>query len=158
VSYHHAGDQPYYDAFSRQFHDGFEALSDNSLERAFDSENSDYVMRRIRERHITGTSCTIVLCGAGTRWRKYCDWEIAATLCQQGGLLGIKLPTLLVSANGGCNKPDRLQDNIDSGYAVWAHWEQINANPAALRQLIEEANARPKRLIDNRRPRRVRNA
>ncbi len=52
VSYHHRGDQVYYDEFSRFFHDQFEAVFDNSLERQIDSENVDYVMQRIRDNHL----------------------------------------------------------------------------------------------------------
>jgi hypothetical protein len=47
VRYHHRGDQFYYDAFSRTFHEGYEALTDNSLERRIDSGDIDYIMRRI---------------------------------------------------------------------------------------------------------------
>ena len=47
VSYHHRGDQPYYDAFSKHFHDTHEAIYDNSLERRVDSDDVDYVRRRI---------------------------------------------------------------------------------------------------------------
>jgi hypothetical protein len=46
-------------------------------------------MQRIRDKHITGTSCTIVLCGSLTPWRKYVDWEIKATLDKEHGLIGI---------------------------------------------------------------------
>jgi hypothetical protein len=54
VSYHHAADQWYDDEFSRVFHDRWEALYDNSLERCFDSDDTRYVMQRIRDKHITG--------------------------------------------------------------------------------------------------------
>ena len=80
VSYHHGGDQPYYDAFSRTFSDTYDIVYDNSLARQIDSDSPEYVMRRIREEHITGTSCTVVLVGAATYQRKYVDWEIYATL------------------------------------------------------------------------------
>ena len=76
VSYHHDSDQWYYNEFSGFFAEEYEAIQDNSLDRLIDSYNTDYVIRRIRENHITGTSCTIVLCGPQTRWRKYVDWEI----------------------------------------------------------------------------------
>ncbi len=82
--------------------------------------------------------------------------EIAATLDKEHGLIGVKLPTLSV-VNDGCAKPDRLQDNINSGYAVWAWWENITATPAVLSSLIEQANAKSKILILNSRARRVRN-
>lgn len=80
VSYHHHVDQAYYDAFSKAFHDTYDVIYDNSLERRIDSDDVNYVMRRIKENHITGTSCTVVLVGAETPKRKYVDWEIFATL------------------------------------------------------------------------------
>jgi hypothetical protein len=66
VSYHHDGDQTYYDAFSRTFHDTYDVIYDNSVERSIDSEDPVYVMRRIRENFITGSSCTVVLVGPNT--------------------------------------------------------------------------------------------
>lgn len=156
VSYHHGGDQPYYDAFTRTFSDTYDMLMDNSLERRIQSDNVEYVMRNIRENYVTGSSCTMVLCGAETSVRKYVDWEISATLDRQHGLIGVKLPTLQV-INNGCLKPDRLQDNIDSGYAIWTWWETIISNPAGLVALIEEANAKSRDLIRNTRARRLRN-
>ena len=66
VSYHHGGDQAYYDAFSKAFHDTYDVIYDNSLERQIDSDNVDYVIQKIRDNYITGSSCTIVLVGAAT--------------------------------------------------------------------------------------------
>lgn len=157
ISYHHNSDQEYYDTFSRAFSAGYEAVQDNSLERIIDSGDSDYVIRRIREKHITGTSCTIVLCGPQTRWRKYVDWEIKATLDKRHGLIGIKLPNNPCSFLGGVHKPDRLQDNIDSGYALFDTWENLLRGPDYLRALVELANARSPLLIVNNRPLRGRN-
>jgi hypothetical protein len=158
VSYHHAGDQAYYNAFSGLMHDVYECVYDNSLQRPFDSEDVTYVRRRIRETHITGTSCTVVLCGLATPGRKYVDWEIAATLDKYHGLLGIKLPTLPILANGGTNKPARLQDNIDNGYASWVTWETIVADPAKFNLWIADACGRSGSLLNNSRPLRVANS
>lgn len=155
VSYHHGGDQAYYNEFSRFFHDQFEAVYDNSLERQIDSDNVDYVMQRIRDNHLTGTSCTIVLIGAQTHQRKYVDWEIKATLAKQHGLLGIVLPTHLQSQTGQIIVPERFNDNANSGYAVWTHWNGLTVQ--AFTQLLESAIAKPKALIDNRRTMRQRN-
>jgi hypothetical protein len=58
-------------SFSEAFHDTYDVIYDNSLERQIDSDNVDYVIRRIRENYIAGSSCTIDTCG-----RKYVDWEI----------------------------------------------------------------------------------
>ena len=158
VSYHHAGDQLYYDAFSSSFHDQFEAVFDNSVDRRIDSDYSEYIMRQIREDFISGTSCTIVLCGGGTRWRKYVDWEIKATLDKQHSLIGVQLPTVLMDAVGNCHVPDRLVDNISSGYASWTTWATlVTGGRIGLAQLVELANAKPKTLIVNNRPMMARN-
>lgn len=155
VSYHHSGDQAYYDEFSRFFHDQYEAIRDNSLERLIQSDDTEYVMRQIREQYITGTSCTIVLIGAQSHERKYLDWEIKATLDKYHGLVGIVLPTHLKNPTGEIIVPDRFLDNCKSGYAVWAHWNGLTAQ--ALTQLIDTAMAKPQRQIDNSRLMRQRN-
>ena len=157
VSYHHRGDQRYYDEFSRVFHDGFQLITDNSLERAIDSGNVDYVMRRIREEHLHGSSCTVVLCGAQTPTRKYVDWEIMASLNQQMGLLAVLLPSIIGFPNGGTAKPARLQDNIDSRYAEWIMWSELAANPWLLGEKLELALRNNKLLINNTRMRMTRN-
>jgi hypothetical protein len=157
VSYHHDGDQAYYDAFSKAFHDTYDVITDNSLQRQIDSENVDYVMRRIRENYITGSSCTIVLVGKDTHARKYVDWEIKATLDASHGLIGVRLPTAPVTAQNTVTVPARLHDNIESGYARWVSWADITASAQACQAHIEAANAKDKRLIVNTRDRRLRN-
>lgn len=154
VSYHHDNDQWYYNEFSRLFSDTYDVVQDNSLERFIDSNDPEYVMRRIRENHITGTSCTIVLCGLQTPQRKYVDWEIKATLDRCHGLIGVNLPTSVNSGNGVV-VPDRFGDNYHSGYAVWLQWHGLTAH--GLVQAIETANSRPSRLINNSRSMRQRN-
>lgn len=150
VSYHHAADQSFYEEFSRAFHDQYEVVNDSSLDRDIDSDNPEYVMRRIRENYIKGTSCTIVLCGWQTPWRKYVDWEIKASLDMQHGLVGVLLPTNPILNNGGSHKPDRLQDNVDSGYAVWTNWTTLSGE--ALTTAINSAVAKSSALIINNRP------
>jgi hypothetical protein len=66
VSYHHCGDQNYYNAFSYTFHNTYDVVTDNSVERKIDSDDVDYIKRQINESNITGTSCTIVLVGKDT--------------------------------------------------------------------------------------------
>ena len=60
------------------------------------SEDSEYVMRRIREKYLSNTTVTIVLIGECTKARKYVDWEIASSLRNdpvngRSGLLGINM-------------------------------------------------------------------
>ena len=157
ISYHHHSDQWYYNEFTRFFSELYETVQDNSLDRTIDSDDVDYVMRRIRENYITGTSCTIVLCGPLTRWRKYVDWEIKATLDKYHGIIGVKLPNNQPDINGGVHKPDRLQDNINTGYAIWITWEELNKGSDFLKTCIEIANAKSAILIDNRSDLRKRN-
>lgn len=147
VSYHHNRDQYYYNEFSRLFSDTYDVIRDNSVDRIIDSDDPEYVMRRIRENYITGSSCTIVLCGPETRWRKYVDWEIKATLDKNHGLIGINLPHNPKYFLGRVHKPDRLQDNLDSYYALWMDWGQLNAH--SLKSYIELAIDSPKILINN---------
>lgn len=157
ISYHHDNDQVFKNEIARLFEDEFPVIEDNSLTRALDSDDPQYVMRRIRETHISGTSCTIVLCGAQSRWRKYIDWEIKATLDKSHGLIGVLLPTNPVDVWGAWDKPDRLQDNLDSGYAIWTKWSLLCASHEAFRHYIEVAVSRPASLINNTRPLRSRN-
>ena len=144
VSYHHDLDQFYYNDFSNTFATNYESISDNSLEREVDSDDPEYVMRRIRETYISGTYCTVVLCGSETFLRKYVDWEIKATLDKEHSLIGIILP--------GCIEncfPNRLVDNINSGYALLINWKDVIQNRNHLSQCIEIANQRSRMNINN---------
>lgn len=149
VSYHHHKNQAYYDTFSKTLHDRMELVFDNSLERTIDSDNPEYVIQRIRDSFITGTSCTIVLCGTETQQRKYVDWEIKATLDKQHGLIGIGLPTVSRDPNNHAIVPDRLLSNYQSGYAVWKNWSDFAATPTAMTSWIQEAVSKEKSKIVN---------
>jgi MTH538 TIR-like domain (DUF1863) len=155
VSYHHGGDQWYYNEFSRVFHDHWETLYDNSLERRIDSDDTRYVMQRIRDQYNSGTSCTIVLIGAQTHQRKYVDWEIKATLEKCHGLLGIVLPTHSRTLDDKIIVPYRFCDNVNSGFSSFFHWEQLNED--LLRREVHNAAQKSATLIDNSRPMKSRN-
>ncbi|BAZ92421.1 phage-related protein, tail component [Thiohalobacter thiocyanaticus] len=157
VSYHHGGDKAYYDAFINAFSNAYDVIHDNSVERAIDSSNTDYVIRRIRENFITGSSSTIVLCGAQTPYRKFVDWEIKATLDKQHGLIGVNLPSNPLSANSKYIVPDRLHDNIESGFAIWTNWASFTQSIQSVQGFIEQANSKPAFLINNNRALRQRN-
>lgn len=157
VSYHHGNDKAYYDGFINTFSNSYDVIHDNSVERAVDSTSTDYVIRRIRENFITGSSCTIVLCGPQTPWRKFVDWEIKATLDKQHGLIGVNLPTNPLNGNNSYTVPDRLHDNIQSGFAVWIDWATFTQSHQSVQQYIEVANSKSSRLINNNRALRQRN-
>lgn len=158
TSYHHSLDQGYYDAFSKHFHDTLEAIHDKSLDKEIDSDNVEYVMRRIREEYLTGTSCTIVLIGAETYTRKYIDWEIKATLDKEHALIGVYLPTAKRSADGTkIIVPSRLHDNCVSGFASLVSWKDITASASALDTYIKTAKEKSVTLIDNSRENKAKN-
>lgn len=157
VSYHHSNDRHYYNAFMNAFSNNYNVVQDSSVERALDSNNSDYVIRSIRENFITGSSCTIVLCGAETPWRKFVDWEIKATLDKRHGLIGVNLPSNPLGANKKYTVPDRLLDNIQSGFSVWVDWGSFTQSYQTVQQYIELANSKPTQYINNSRVLKQRN-
>lgn len=158
VSYHHTADASWYDRFVDVFSETYQIVRDNSVDRAIGSEDADYVIRRIRDNYLTGSSATIVLCGKNTWGRKYVDWEILSSLNQRMGLIGLILPSNVVGTDGKHVVPERLMDNIKQGYARWRVWSTVRSDPRKLSLLIEEALTKDKGLIDNSCPKRLRNA
>lgn len=151
VSYHHDNDQQWYDLFSQKFSNVYEVFTDNSLDRRIDSDDSDYVKRVIREKNITGSSITIVLCGQETWKRRWVDWEIQMTLNKQHALLGVVLPTCALDFRSQLILPDRLSDNINSGYAYWMNWPyELHALAYAISSAKDKAKYTSQ--IDNHRP------
>jgi hypothetical protein len=150
VSYHHWVDQGWYKDFTRFFCEIYDVIDDTSPERAKDSDDADYIMWSLRNEHIKGSSCTIVLCGPKTFERKFVDWEIAATLDKKHGLIGVWLPICTIGNLGRPIAPNRLCDNVASGYAVWITWGAlVQGGVGFLREQIEIANATSKSLIQN---------
>lgn len=97
ISYYH-GDQEAVNKFVRDFGDVFipktVGVKDGDFD--FDSNDPQYIMRKIREQKLEDSTVTIVLVGSCTHSRRYVDWEVKASL-QQGqslpnGLIAINLP------------------------------------------------------------------
>lgn len=122
ISHYHVDDdevKKFIDYFAEEKDVFTPKIVGDDYDTTIDSEDSNYIMRKIREDYLTDSTVTIVLIGKDTWKRKYVDWEIASTLRndpnnKRSGLIGIFLP--------GRNKnnttiPERLQDNIDIGYA-----------------------------------------
>jgi hypothetical protein len=156
ISYHHRGDQAWFDYFTTLFGDRYEVFYDRSLDGGIRSDDAEYVNRTIREDYIVGSSTTIVLCGAETGKRKYVDWEIHSTLHHQHALLGIALPTAMRDDQGRILIPSRLYANIQTGYAHWMSWSD---NPQVLQGGMEAAIQRSAKtwLADNTLPKMARN-
>jgi hypothetical protein len=163
VSYHHGGDRAYYEALVELASDRLDLFADRSVRSAIDSDVPEYVRRRIRENHIAGSSCTLVLCGAQTHERKFVDWEIAATLDKGHGLVAVLLPTVRSADSRGLLHPAtpmlpaRLQANLDSGYAERIDWHAIARDPMSLAAEIARAREAPSWLAVNHAPLKPRN-
>ena len=109
----------------------------DDYDTTINSEDPDYIMRKIREDYLADSTVTLVLIGDETYKRKYVDWEIASTLRndpnnKRSGLLGIYLP-----GKSDSEVPYRLQDNVDCGYAkVYSY---PTGKPETLEKWIDEA-------------------
>ena len=152
VSYHHERDQAYYDHFAKSFADGYDIVTDTSIDRIIASDDAVYQQQVIREQHITGSSITIVLCGAESWKRRWIDWEIHMTLNKRHAIIGICLPTNPRNADGKVTVPNRLHVNIVTGYAHFIHWTE---DPQLLRAAIDGSleRARQTSKIDKSAPR-----
>ncbi|UAB82853.1 TIR domain-containing protein [Zunongwangia sp. SCSIO 43204] len=128
VSYHHGNAQKYVKAL-RKFKQGMK-VADYSLKEDISEYTDDEIYTIIRNK-MRACSVTVVLIGERTGYRKWIDWELWASLrayknsrnfkrsFRPKGLLAIYLPTTSHSV------PERLQTNIDSGYAVSMSWKNI---------------------------------
>jgi hypothetical protein len=160
VSYHHERDQKYITKLRRVISEM--KVSDYSMKNNIGHLSDETIYKKVREK-MRNCSVTVVLIGERTGHRKWIDWEIWASLrgythpydplksFKPNGLLGIFLPTDSHSI------PDRLQDNIDSGFAVcmkwknlerdfeskvnWAHWSRTN--------ILGKINNKRERLEDD---------
>lgn len=165
ISYHHA-DQHEVESFVQTFDDIGDVLISRALgvgmeNDIIDSNDPDYVMRRIRELYLQDSTVTIVLIGTCTWARRYVDWEIQASLrhgekTTPNGVLGIVLP----SASRQPTAPERLRVNLPSGkdsdaYARWYHYPRQTAQLAAWIEDAYQARKMPHRvrLIQNSRDR-----
>lgn len=128
VSYHHDFDQAYLEQL-RELKQGMK-VADYSLKEDISEYTDEEIYKVIRDRMRT-CSVTIILIGERTGHRKWIDWELWASLrsyknsrnprrsFKPKGLLAIYLPTASHSV------PERLQVNINSGYAVSMRWKNI---------------------------------
>jgi hypothetical protein len=109
-----------------------------------ESDDVDYVMQRIREKYLAGSTVTIVMVGACTWARKYIDWEVYSTLRRDknnrlSGLMAIELPS--VSAGRG-KLPDRVALNVSGkkGNEGYARYWKYPMSAQALQSLIQDAH------------------
>ena len=143
VSYHKVNSAAV-KSFVEEFADVFTAKTVGVTDEDdfINSEDTEYVMRRIREKYLSNTTVTIVLIGECTKARKYVDWEIASSLRNdpvngRSGLLGINMKS--VGSRGLA--PRRLLDNYDSEDkgGAYALYQTYPSTAQALRNAIQTA-------------------
>jgi hypothetical protein len=156
ISYYHLEDQEYKERFKKIFDD---LIVNKSVEDGdIDSENSDeYIKKLIHNDCLADTTILIVLIGPNTKHRMHVDWEISGALNlkvgdKYSGLLGIILPSHTDYETGYHTYnllPDRLSDNLKSGYAIIRDWTDDRVK---MQEYIEEAydnRNSQKDLMDN---------
>lgn len=128
MSYHHDNDWKYLSKL-RQVVKSMK-VSDYSLKNDIGHLTDETIYKKVRSKMRT-CSVTVVLIGARTGYRKWIDWEIWSSLraynhpydkkmsFKPNGLLAIYLPVENHSI------PERLKDNIESGYVVSMKWKNL---------------------------------
>jgi hypothetical protein len=157
VSYHH-DDLTEVDRFIDRFGPGnFIKRGITLPEEVINSQDPDYVMRRVRELYIRDSTVAIVLVGRCTWARRFVDWEIQASLRQPANGLPNGLLGILLDKRIRPSLPPRFELNRESGYAKYHYYP---ANVSSLEEWIEDAywaRERRSRLIRNPRDRFLRN-
>ena len=151
ISYH-AEDKSAVDDFCEKFSGSFIRRGIKMEDDIIDSEDTNYVMSRIRQLYLQDSTVTLVLIGKCTWARKFVDWEVQASLRQPkdgypNGLVAVQLWQSYTTL------PNRVKLNVDSGYSKFYKYPSNSTN---LSNKIEEAwNARfdKAELIENPRDR-----
>jgi hypothetical protein len=146
ISYHHANDQIYKDAFERIFAEQYDIIITKSVQIGDIDPNlkTDTIRQKIRDEYLRDSTVTVVLIGKETWKRKHVDWEIGSSIrhtqySSRSGLLGILLPTYSYPAPNKYNPytiPPRLYYNVTCGFAEIYQW---NMNPSIVQGWIHEA-------------------
>ena len=99
-------------------------FNDYSLKAPFNSENADYIKRRIRER-IRQSSVTVVYVSDNTADSEWVDWEIRESLAMGKGVLAM---------HKGDTQPKRLPKAIIENNIEVLPWKQQRINEAIQEQ------------------------
>ena len=136
ISYHHE-DLTAVDRFITRF--GARNFMKRGItlpDEVINSDDTDYVMRRVRELYVQDSTVTVVLMGECTWSRRFVDWEIQASLRRPADGLPNGLLGILINHRRRPPLPPRFKLNRDSGYARY-HFYPPNAG--TLGEWIEDA-------------------
>lgn len=143
ISYYHKDDQKYKESFKNLTSD---LIINKSVEK--DDINAEvsqeYIKQLIQKNYLSDTTVLIVLIGPKTKCRKHVDWEISGALNLKvgnhySGLLGLILPNHPDYGKDSYTPsliPERLIDNLETGYAVISDY---TTDRRKLQILIEKA-------------------
>lgn len=137
-----------------QFRPSFIARAVGISQDIIDSTDSDYIIRRLREKYLTDSTVTVVMIGRCTWARRYVDWEIASSLRndprnKRSGLVAISLPYMNDAT--GASLPPRVRDNWngENGYARWWKYPQSARDLEYMIELANSARDTLGHLVDN---------
>lgn len=145
VSYHDA-DFSEVESFVRQFGSEFifRCIGVSEQDGFIGSLDEEYIKSRIREQILVDSTVTIVLIGSQTWHRRFCDWEIAASLVAvpsrpRNGMLAVPLPSM----ENRAVLPERIRDNYVAGddEESYVIYESYPPTADALRRGINRAHA-----------------
>ena len=137
ISYHQA-DKAAVDDFCEKFEGVFIRRGIAIQDDIINSQNTDYVMQRIRELYLQDSTVTIVLVGKCTWARRFVDWEVQSSLRRSAagpspnGLVAIQLWESYTTL------PNRVKLNVDSEYAKFYKYP---SSTTALSDIVDEAFA-----------------
>ncbi len=152
LSYHRT-DKSAVDTFIGKFEGAFIRRGIQMEEDIIDSDNTDYVMQRIRTLYLQDSTVTIVLIGKCTWARRFVDWEVQASLRKPpegpppNGLLAIQLWETYKTL------PNRVNLNVDSGYAKFYKYPSSTTTLATIVDAAFDARTDKAHLIENPRER-----
>lgn len=129
--------------FLRDFGDVFipKEIGVRDSDDFINSNDTNYVMSRIRATHLGDSTVTLCMIGNCTHSRRYIDWELKSSLRQgdvytPNGLIGILLPHMGDSGH----LPPRMKENWQSNESkCYALYRSYPTNKNELRNWIEEA-------------------
>lgn len=152
LSFHNA-DSGAVDTFVEKFEGAFIRRGIVMEQDIIDSDNTDYVMQRIRQLYLLDSTVTIVLIGKCTSARRYVDWEVQASLRKPrdgpppNGLVAIQL------WESYRKLPDRVNLNVDSGYSKFYKYPSSTNGLSSIIDEAFEARTNLSHLIENPRDR-----
>ena len=102
-------------------------FSDHSVKEAFDSENADYIKRKIREK-IENTSVTMVYLSDKSMKSDWVKWEI-----EQSKKMGKGVVAVYKGDTPPSNIPSHIKDNVNS-IVQWKHDAMMSAVDKAAKE------------------------